>query len=315
MPSNNFLEFNTNKTNMQTDSEYAAETQRVNGVVSGIAKSKMHNKLFRQVSVMCAAIGEFIKNAGYEASDVSVSALLSAITNSFASKASIDNINTFEIAGGSATAITLTGIALQDGYSKTFVIAANNNGAATSINGKSLYRPGTTVAPKLTAGKTVTIWFNAAGSCFYAGTSSDAEMLNGREPAYYLNYANLSNKPTSFPANGGNSATVNGKTVNKEVPSNAVFTDTKPTAVNAVLAAAGWIGSAAPYSQDVTVAGVTTTNCVVFDLAMGVSKVQYDAGNYGMLKATSQAANKVTIKSFGDKPAVDIPVQFFVFNS
>lgn len=39
-------------------------------------------------------------------------------------------------------------------------------------------------------------------------------------------YNDLSNKPTSLPANGGNSATVNNHTVNADVPSGAVFTDT-----------------------------------------------------------------------------------------
>ena len=34
------------------------------------------------------------------------------------------------------------------------------------------------------------------------------------------------NKPSSLPANGGNAATVNNHTVEKDVPSNAVFTDT-----------------------------------------------------------------------------------------
>ncbi len=37
----------------------------------------------------------------------------------------------------------------------------------------------------------------------------------------------IKNKPTSLPANGGNSTTVNGHTVNTDVPSNAKFTDTK----------------------------------------------------------------------------------------
>ena len=32
--------------------------------------------------------------------------------------------------------------------------------------------------------------------------------------------------PTSLPANGGNAATVNGHSVNSDVPANAVFTDT-----------------------------------------------------------------------------------------
>lgn len=39
-------------------------------------------------------------------------------------------------------------------------------------------------------------------------------------------YNDLSNTPMSLPANGGNAATVNGHTVNADVPSDAVFTDT-----------------------------------------------------------------------------------------
>lgn len=44
--------------------------------------------------------------------------------------------------------------------------------------------------------------------------------------AFSGNYNDLSNKPLSLPANGGNSATVNGHKVEKDVPSDAVFTDT-----------------------------------------------------------------------------------------
>ena len=40
------------------------------------------------------------------------------------------------------------------------------------------------------------------------------------------NKANKTELPTELPANGGNSATVNGHTVNADVPENAVFTDT-----------------------------------------------------------------------------------------
>jgi len=47
--------------------------------------------------------------------------------------------------------------------------------------------------------------------------------------AFSGSYNDLSNKPTSLPANGGNSATVNGHTVNEDVPSGAKFTDTHVT--------------------------------------------------------------------------------------
>lgn len=44
--------------------------------------------------------------------------------------------------------------------------------------------------------------------------------------AFSGSYNDLSNKPASLPANGGNSTTVNGHTVNSDVPANAKFTDT-----------------------------------------------------------------------------------------
>ncbi len=90
MATNNFLEFNSNKLNMQNDSEYAAESQRTNGVIGGIAKSKMHNKLFRQLSVMVSAIGEAIKNTGHDASDSDMQALANAIPESFAMRPYVD---------------------------------------------------------------------------------------------------------------------------------------------------------------------------------------------------------------------------------
>ncbi|MBS5951658.1 MAG: phage tail protein, partial [Clostridium sp.] len=52
----------------------------------------------------------------------------------------------YQEAGGTATAITLSMLTLKNGYSKTFIATANNNGSATTINGKPLYKPGTTTA-------------------------------------------------------------------------------------------------------------------------------------------------------------------------
>lgn len=89
--SNNFKVFDENKNNVQADAEYAADTQRQNGVIPGLAKSNLHNKLYRQVSIMSAAIGEFIKNLGLAASDADFTALVSVITNAFASKPDLDS--------------------------------------------------------------------------------------------------------------------------------------------------------------------------------------------------------------------------------
>jgi hypothetical protein len=124
--------------------------------------------------------------------------------------------------------------------------------------------------------------------------------------------ADITDFPSSMPANGGNSNTVNNHSVLKDVPSTAVFTDTVASTVTGTLTASAWTGTSAPYSQDVTVNGVTSTNGVLFDLGMSISDAQLTSALDGKLRATAQTTNKVTIKAFGDKPAIDIPVQFLV---
>lgn len=47
-----------------------------------------------------------------------------------------------------------------------------------------------------------------------------------KDVAFSGSYNDLNDKPASLPANGGNSTTVNGHTVNSDVPANAKFTDT-----------------------------------------------------------------------------------------
>jgi hypothetical protein len=86
------------------------------------------------------------------------------------------NLAKFETAGGTAIAITLTGIdALIDGISKTFIASANNGSAETTINSKPLYKPGTTTAPNLVAGKAYTVWYDLIGDCFYTNTYANEE--------------------------------------------------------------------------------------------------------------------------------------------
>ncbi len=81
--------------------------------------------------------------------------------------AALGNTARFEKAGGTATAITMAGITLSNGCSKTFIVASNNNSATTTVNGKRLYKPGTTTPPKLLAGEAETIWYDSAGDCFF----------------------------------------------------------------------------------------------------------------------------------------------------
>ncbi|NFA98544.1 hypothetical protein EXM52_16055 [Clostridium botulinum] len=80
---------------------------------------------------------------------------------------------TYQTAGGTATSINLNLPTLVNGYATTFIVSSNNNKNATTINGKKLYKPNTTTTPNLTAGKAVSVWYNATKDCFFIKASSE----------------------------------------------------------------------------------------------------------------------------------------------
>lgn len=69
MADNNFKVFDETKTNVMSDTDYANHTQRSNGVQSGVASSALHNKLYRQVSMMSKALADFIASQAFDAKD------------------------------------------------------------------------------------------------------------------------------------------------------------------------------------------------------------------------------------------------------
>lgn len=73
------------------------------------------------------------------------------------------------------------------------------------------------VPTKTGEGASGTWKINITGKATSAGTADIANSVA---------WSNVSGRPSSLPANGGNSTTVNGHTVNSNVPANAKFTDT-----------------------------------------------------------------------------------------
>lgn len=90
--------------------------------------------------------------------------------------------------GGTGTAITITlqdFTAYTDNYLLTFIAAASNAGAATTINinglgVKSVYKPNTVTAPNFVAGKAYTVWYDSVGGNFFwkASAEGDAVVAN-----------------------------------------------------------------------------------------------------------------------------------------
>ena len=95
------------------------------------------------------------------------------------------NDNKYEVAGGTATAITLNMPAtLTDGYWKKFIARGDNGGTPTTINGKSVYKVSTTNPPRFKKDRPYEVYYNAAKNCFFlkasaTGTTSADKVLAG----------------------------------------------------------------------------------------------------------------------------------------
>ena len=84
MATHNFQIFDESMTDTMTDVDYQSDSQRTNGVIPGVADSLLHNKLYRQCSVMAYAIAQTIVARGYNADDSDPVALVNAIQRTFA---------------------------------------------------------------------------------------------------------------------------------------------------------------------------------------------------------------------------------------
>lgn len=95
------------------------------------------------------------------------------------------NDNKYEVAGGTETAITLNmPSTLKDGYWKKFIASKDNGGTPTTINGKSVYKVGTTNPPRFKKDRPYEVYYNSAKNCFFlkasaTGTTSADKVLAG----------------------------------------------------------------------------------------------------------------------------------------
>lgn len=77
---NDILQFDENKDNILTQEVYASDTERLNGVKTGWARSILLNKVLRQCSMVASAIGEVMKNRGQVAQDAVFADLVTAMS-------------------------------------------------------------------------------------------------------------------------------------------------------------------------------------------------------------------------------------------
>lgn len=70
--------------NVMSDAEYATDSQRIAGVVPGLASPKLHNKLYKQATIMGAALAQVLVERGFNAMDNDYNGLVKAIRQAFA---------------------------------------------------------------------------------------------------------------------------------------------------------------------------------------------------------------------------------------
>lgn len=155
----------------------------------------------------------------------------------------------------------------------------------------------------------------------------NAATVGGKTADDLLNYNNFTNTPSipeipeSLPADGGNADTVEGKNLNHIMDyNNLKNTPAAPTAQNlgiistqaTVQLSTNWAGTEAPYSQTITVSGVTAISIVDIDVAGTVTAEQLDAYINAKIVDGGQSAGSITLKAFGDKPEIAIPIKIIV---
>ena len=79
--------------------------------------------------------------------------------------------------------------------------------------------------------------------------------------------------------------------------------------VTATLLASGWTGSEAPFVYTLAIAGVTATSYQELLPAVNITAEQLKALQAANITDAGQAAGSMTLKAYGKKPTVDIPIR------
>lgn len=81
------------------------------------------------------------------------------------------------------------------------------------------------------------------------------------------------------------------------------------TTTEATLLASGWMGDSAPYTYTLSVTGVTADSNQEFLPALDITAEQLTALQAANIQDGGQAEDTVTLKAFGTKPTIDLPIR------
>lgn len=127
MATHNFQIFDESMTDTMTDIDYQTDTQRTNGVIPGVASPLLHNKLYRQCSVMAYALAQVMVARGYDAPDSDPATLVNSIQRAFAFSVNGDKPN--------STGAILTGKPIDAWPVGSIFMTMSNANPATLLGG------------------------------------------------------------------------------------------------------------------------------------------------------------------------------------
>ena len=85
----------------------------------------------------------------------------------------------------------------------------------------------------------------------------------------------------------------------------------KSTKVTTTITASKWTGSG-PYTNTITVSGVTASNNVEVLIPGSATNAQVEAWMSAGIANGTQTTNSITLKAYGDKPSIDIPIECII---
>ena len=100
--------------------------------------------------------------------------------------------------------------------------------------------------------------------------------------------------------------TVNSKALSSNITLNASDVGAESISVNTTLSTT-WSGTG-PYTQNVTISGMTSTKNATVGLASTATAAQREAARNAIFNVTNQTANQITITADGEKPTITIPI-------
>lgn len=86
----------------------------------------------------------------------------------------------------------------------------------------------------------------------------------------------------------------------------------KSTLTTKTLSKTSWTGSEPPYTYSLSVSGVTTTSVQEILPTTGATEEQIIALQAANMQDGGQSVGKITIKAWGDKPEIDLPVRIII---